>query len=51
MKGRLDPDLVLFCAFSGKNGNIKNQKKSFFSLIISTYLHNHNVYINNQIMH
>jgi len=26
MKGRLDPDFVLFCAFSGKNGNTKNQK-------------------------
>jgi len=28
-KGRLDPDLVLFCAFSGKNGNTKNQKILF----------------------
>jgi len=30
---------------------IQKTKKTKISLIISTYLHNHNAYINNQIMH
>ena len=30
LKGRLDPDLVLFFAIPGKYGNTKKQKKKFF---------------------
>jgi len=50
MKGRLDPDFAFYFVFFLEKMVIQNTKKSF-PLIVSTYLHNHNVYINNQIMY